>query len=222
MKVIKRFGSGLFSAWPLLLILKRKASGLMAVICLVGGRLFDHLYPSAPWAFHHLHLTNYSIRLKVGTHAHGRTGGQLLHPCHCSLLAAWPCPPRPPPPPRCLVPPPTLLHLCSPAPALSFLCPSRSGVATHDEWGVALVLCWPGFTATAHRPPSARPSVDLHYLPPTPPQPTICLLLVPCGSWWAFNHMLFHILFSYKFWKECIRLSLAIPQDESKTWLLYF
>lgn len=66
MKVIKRFGSGLFSAWPPLLILKRKVSGLVAVICLVGGRLFDHLYPSPPWAFHHLHLSNYSIWLKVG------------------------------------------------------------------------------------------------------------------------------------------------------------
>lgn len=172
----------------------------MAVICLVGGRLFDHLYPSAPWAFHHLHLTNYSIRLKVGTNVHSRTGGQLLHPCHSSLLAARPCSPRPPPPPPPPLPtpshpPPTLLTF---APALSFLCPSRSGVATHDEWGIALVLYWPGFTATAHRPPSARPSVDLHYLPPHSPPPQT-YHLPATGTLWDLvgfqSHAIPHIVF---------------------------
>lgn len=133
----------------------------MAVICLVGGRLFDHLYPSPPWAFHHLHLTNYSIRVKVGN-AHAVAQATTSASRHCSLLAVL----------LALTPPPSLLRsspLClTYAPALSFLCPSRFGVAMRDEWGVAPVLCWPGFTATAHRLPSAHPYIGLSLHPSHP------------------------------------------------------
>lgn len=113
-----------------------------------------------------------------------------------TVLCSPPDPAHPDPPPRRLTPHPLCFTF---APALSFLCPSRSGVATHDEWGIALVLCWPGFTATAHRPPSARPSVDLHYLPPHPATPNL-----PFACYWyplglgglsiaCYSTCLFHI-----------------------------
>lgn len=189
MKLRKQFCSGLFSAWALLLILKRKVSGLMAVIRLVGGRLFDHLYPSPPWAFHHLHLTNDSIRLKVrNTHA----VAQAYNFCTPSLFSARrPTLPTPNPPPQAFsfLPPPALIHLCSPAPLLSFLCPFRSGVWWMGRCSCPL-LAW----FYCHSPSSPicvprRQSV----LPPLLP------VSGPCGTGW-----LFHILFPYKLWKQCI------------------
>ena len=96
--------------------------------------------------------------------ARGRTGDNVCTPS--LFFARRPARPDPPPKPSSFLA--TLLDLCSPAPALSFLCPSRFGVAMRDEWGVAPVLCWPGFTATAHRLPSARPYIGLSLHPSHP------------------------------------------------------
>lgn len=178
---MKRFGSGLFSAWPLLLFLKTKVSGLMTVICLVGGRLFDHLYPSAPWAFHQPHLTNYSIRLKVGnTHA----VAQAYNFCTQSLFslrAVRPCPPRTPPQASFLPQFASPLLPCSYA-----LLPLSFQIWRGNAWWMGRCSCPLMAWFHCHSPPSPicsspRQSV-LH--PPNHPIP-LCLLLKPCGTGWA-------------------------------------
>lgn len=167
MSVIKRFGSGLFSAWPASHP-KEKVSGVMALICLVGGRLFDHLYPSPPWAFHHLHLTNYSLRLKVGyMHmiTHTRTNNHnstTSAPHHFSFLTSHTALPAPNPlKPSCFSL--TLLHLCSPVPALSFL--RLSQIWRGNVWWMRHCSCpllaW--FQCHSPSSPSARLFVGLSY-----------------------------------------------------------
>lgn len=212
MKVIKRFGSGLFSAWPLLLILKRKVSGLMAVICLVGGRLFDHLYPSPPWAFHHLQLTNYSIRLKVGnTHA----VGQAYNFCTPSLLfARRPTLPAPTPPQAVSF----LPHFASPLlPCSCALLPLSFQIWRGNEWWMGHCSCPVLAWFHCHSPSCPICS---------PLRRSVLPRLLPASGtlwdWVGLNRMLFHIFFPYKLWKQRIHFSWAIPRDESKTWLLYF
>lgn len=134
-------GGDLFSVWPLLPILKRKVSGVMSVrLCaslmsMGGRRLFatDHLYPSPPGASHHFHHTSHSIRVKV---AHTRTTSAL--PLLRLLLNATRPPPNLHPQPAQFSP--TLPHLCSPAPALSFPCPSQDSVWQCVMNGTTLLL----------------------------------------------------------------------------------
>lgn len=159
----------------------------MAVICLVGGRLFDHLYPSPPWAFHHLHLTNYSIRVKVGN-AHAVAQATTSAPRHCSLLAVL----------LALTPPPSLLRS-------SPLCLTYAPLLLHSPSSVLPDLAWQCVMNGALLLSSAglvslpQPIVS-HLLVPT----LVCPYTPPTPLWdeVALHCMLFHILFPYKLWKK--------------------
>lgn len=108
-------------------------------------------------------------------HARGGTGVQLLHPV--TFLCSPPDPACPEPPSSLFVSPP-LCFTFAPLLLRSLFSVLPDLAWQRDEWGLALVLCWPGFTATAHRPRSARPYVGLSY-------PHFYLLMEPCGTGWA-------------------------------------
>lgn len=95
----------------------------MSLMGLVSRRLFDHPYPSPPGASHLPH-TSHQTQGRA-THKLPPAHNFVTRSCFLPhLLWNTTRPPSTLNPPACPFSP-TFHHLCSPAPALSFLCPSQ-------------------------------------------------------------------------------------------------
>lgn len=130
-------GWDFFSVWPLLPLLKRKLAGVMSVhvsnvsewqevVCHWSSLPISPRGPSSPPPHQLLHQTQGQAHEHTRTHT-PTTTPLLLYLITFPFTPSRRTPPDPRPPWTPSLPnfSPTLLHLCAPAPALSFPCPSQ-------------------------------------------------------------------------------------------------